>query len=191
VAEGYPSPNVRRLRIFSFDPALAARFDLAGVSGITIEIPWEEDLQPGPVGEYIEVVDVDPASDAAYAPVDLNVPALLATDGLQPSESNPQFHQQMVYAVAMKTIEHFERALGRKALWAPRMPSYSGLPAAHGAPVWRFCGVAYGHRRKPARRGNRHGPRDPSSQPASAPPACVTGPCRCGASGRRERAPRN
>lgn len=114
----YPRPNVRRLRIFSFDPALAARHDLAGMSGVTIEIPWEDDLKPGPVGEYIEVVDVDPASGAAYEPVDLNAPALLATDGLQPSESDPRFHQQMCYAVARKTIEHFERALGRKALWS-------------------------------------------------------------------------
>lgn len=113
----YPLPNTRRLRIFSFDPALAAQYDLAGMSGTTIEIPWE-DLKPGPVGEYIEVVDVDPANKCAYAPVDLNDPALLATDGLPPSESNPQFHQQMCYAVARKTIEHFERALGRKALWA-------------------------------------------------------------------------
>jgi len=114
----YPHPNVRRLRVFSFDPALAASHDLAGVSGITIEIPWENDLQPGPVGEYIEVIDVDPASGAAYPPVDLNAPDLLATDGLTPSESDPRFHQQMCYAVARKTIEHFERALGRKALWS-------------------------------------------------------------------------
>lgn len=114
----YPSPNVRRLRIFSFDPALAAQYDLAGVSGVTIEIPWEANLKAGPVGEYIEVVDIDPGSEAAYAPVDLNAPELLATDGLAPSESDPRFHQQMVYAVAMKTIEHFERALGRKALWS-------------------------------------------------------------------------
>jgi hypothetical protein len=117
-AEDYPPPKARRLRIFSFDPALAARYDLAGMSECTIEIPWEDDLQPGPVGEYIEVIDVDPASDAAYSPIDLNAPALLATDGLQPSESDPRFHQQMCYAVAMKTIEHFERALGRKALWS-------------------------------------------------------------------------
>ena len=59
-ADDYPRPAVRRLRIFSFDPALAARFDLAGVSGITIEIPWEDDVKPGPVGEYVEVVDIDP-----------------------------------------------------------------------------------------------------------------------------------
>ena len=117
-AEGYPSPAARRLRIYSFDPALAARYDLAGMSGITIEITWEDNLRPGPIGEYIEVVDIDPASNAAYAPVDLNAAPLLATNGLQPSESNPRFHQQMCYAVAMKTIEHFERALGRKALWS-------------------------------------------------------------------------
>ena len=117
-AENYPVPAARRLRIYSFDPALAARYDLAGMSGITIEIPWEENLKPGPIGEYVEVVDIDPASNAAYAPVDLNAAPLLATNGLQPSESDPRFHQQMCYAVAMKTIEHFERALGRKALWS-------------------------------------------------------------------------
>ena len=115
----YPDPPVRRLRIYSFDPALAARHELAGTSIVTIEIPWEKALQPGPVGEYIEVVDIDPGSASAYPPVDLNDPTLLATDGLAPSESDPRFHQQMVYAVAMKTIEHFERALGRKALWSP------------------------------------------------------------------------
>jgi hypothetical protein len=63
---------------------------------------------------------VDPASRCCYARVDLNHPHLLATDGYAPSEANPQFHQQMVYAVAMRTIARFERALGRKALWAPR-----------------------------------------------------------------------
>ena len=44
---------------------------------------------------------------------------LFAQDGLEPSEGNPKFHQQMVYAVAMNTIRHFEAALGRKALWSP------------------------------------------------------------------------
>ena len=65
------------------------------------------------------MVDVDPASNKIYEPVDLDKPELLAQDGLAPSEGNPQFHQQMVYAVGMTTIRHFEQALGRKALWAP------------------------------------------------------------------------
>ncbi|MBI5578762.1 MAG: hypothetical protein HY895_06380 [Deltaproteobacteria bacterium] len=81
-------------------------------------MPWEENLHPGPVGEYLEVVDVDPASGVAYKPVDLNDPKLLAQVGLAPSEANPQFHQQMVYAVAMATISQFEQALGRVALWS-------------------------------------------------------------------------
>ena len=41
---------------------------------------------------------------ASMLPVDLDEPHLLAQDGLDPSEGNPQFHQQMVYAVAMTTI---------------------------------------------------------------------------------------
>jgi hypothetical protein len=63
-------------------------------------------------------VDVDPASGCCYAPVDLDDPYLLAESGLDPADGDPQFHQQMVYAVAMTTIRNFERALGRRALWS-------------------------------------------------------------------------
>jgi hypothetical protein len=35
-------------------------------------------------------------------------------NGLEPNESDPRFHQQMVYAVAMRTLENYERALGRR-----------------------------------------------------------------------------
>ena len=110
-------PTSRRLRILAFDPSLMTRLETAAINEITVEVPWE-DLQPGPIGEYIEVVDCDPASGFFYRPVDLDDGYLLAQDGLAPSESDPQFHQQMVYAVAMTTIRHFERALGRVALWA-------------------------------------------------------------------------
>jgi len=105
-------PASRRLQIFSFDPGFAAQYDMARIGEITIKVPWEQ-LEKGPVGEYLEVIDVDPSSDALYRPVDLDRPELLANDGLVPSESDPQFHQQMVYAVAMTTIGHFERALGK------------------------------------------------------------------------------
>jgi hypothetical protein len=45
------------------------------------------------------------------ARVDLNQPELLANDGLAASDGNPQFRQQMLYAVAMRTIDVFERCL--------------------------------------------------------------------------------
>ena len=113
-----PVPVSRSLRIFTFDPSLAMQFDLAGIGEITITVPWEPSLSEGPRGEYLEVVDVDPASGVAYTPVNLNHQWVLAQDGVPPSETSPLFHQQMVYAVAMTTIGHFERALGRVALWA-------------------------------------------------------------------------
>jgi hypothetical protein len=118
-------PQHRRLRVYSYDPLFATDLDALGVEQITVEIPWEyadgDLLQPGPVGEYLEVVDYDPSNECFYPPVDLNHPHLLAQDGMPPSEGDPRFHQQMAYAVAMNTIREFEIALGRTVLWAPRL----------------------------------------------------------------------
>ena len=113
-------PAFRRLRTYALDPSVAKSLSSVSVNETTLKVPWEKDLKPGPIGEYLEIIDIDPASNRAYDPVDLNRPNLLAQDGHAPSEGNPQFHQQMVYAVAMTTIKHFEDALGRKALWSPR-----------------------------------------------------------------------
>jgi hypothetical protein len=127
----HPSPPPkRRLRIYALDPTMAKQLDKVSVHAATISVPWDDkpgaELKPGPVGEYVEVIDVDPASRRVYDPVDLNNRELLGQDGLAPSEGNPQFHQQMVYAVAMTTIGHFERALGRRALWAPHYDQRTG-----------------------------------------------------------------
>lgn len=111
-------PVFRRLRGYAFDPSLSTRVEMADVNLAIFKIIWEDNLKRGPIGEYIEVIDIDPASQVFYEPVDLNDPYILALDGLPPSESNPQFHQQMVYAVAMTTIQHFEKALGRKVMWS-------------------------------------------------------------------------
>ncbi|HEY4209600.1 MAG TPA: hypothetical protein VGM31_22395 [Puia sp.] len=119
-------PPFRKLRGYAFDPIVSLDLDTADINEITYEIPWESNLKPGPEGEYIHVIDRDPASDAVYAPVNLNASELLATNGLAPTESNPQFHQQMVYAVIMTTIRNFEKALGRPVLWSPRQGTSEG-----------------------------------------------------------------
>ncbi len=113
-------PPSRRLRGYSFDPSLANQLDTAIFAEVTFRVPWEKVLGKGPIGEYVEVVDFDPATGCFYAPVDLNDPNILAQDGLAPSEGTPQFHQQMVYAVTMMTITNFEKALGRWVFWPPR-----------------------------------------------------------------------
>ena len=111
-------PPYRRLRVYAVDPSFSTRLDTAGINEVTLQVPWER-LGKGPAGEYLKVEDVD-AKGTSYTPVNLDDPLLLAQDGWAPSEGNPQFHQQMVYAVAMKTIEQFERALGRPVLWNRR-----------------------------------------------------------------------
>lgn len=121
------SPSHRLLRGYAFDPSMATQLETALVSEIMYKVPWEnlpneEGLPKGPIGEYVEIVDYDPATGCFYAPVNLEDPRVLAQNGLAPSEGNPQFHQQMVYAVVMTTIDRFERALGRKAFWADRIP---------------------------------------------------------------------
>lgn len=103
-------PARRPLKIFAFDPMLGRTAD----NKITIDIPNEEGLRPGPQGNRIEVIDYDGPNKRFYPPVDLNDPAILMQGGLEPTESDPRFHQQMVYAVTMKVIENFEQALGRK-----------------------------------------------------------------------------
>ena len=115
-----PRPKTRLLRVFAFDPSLNLSLDTAVINQLALSVPWE-DVGLGPVGEYLEVVDVDPASNAFYPPVDLDDNYLLVQDGLWPSEGTPQFHQQMVYAVASKTIQNFEEALGRRVLWSPQI----------------------------------------------------------------------
>lgn len=112
-------PSFRRLRVYAFDPSLSINLDMSGINTIVLRIPWEN-IEPGPKGEYLEIIDFDPSNGVYYGPIDLNDHLVLAQDGLTPSESNPKFHQQMVYAVAMYTISNFENALGRKIIWARR-----------------------------------------------------------------------
>lgn len=117
----YKKPVFRRLHAYAFDPSLSLDIDTANINKLVYEVPWEDLEYPGPIGEYLEVIDYDPTIGRFFTPVDLNLPYILAENGLAPSESNPHFHQQMVYAVAMITIKNFEKALGRKILWSTRL----------------------------------------------------------------------
>src|SRR5215218_1448194 len=106
------TPERRRLRTFAFDPMstrLSGRY-------LTLDVPFEQ-LEPGPCGDLLRVVDFDATRDQWYEPVDLDAGAVLAQDGLRPSERDPRTHQQVVYAVSMSVLERFERFLGRRFRW--------------------------------------------------------------------------
>jgi hypothetical protein len=107
-----PQPVTRPLKVYALDPSAG---DYIG-NIMTLHVRWEP-LKPGPVGARLAVVDYDPVNQAYYPPVDLDDPHILIRGGLDPTESDPRFHQQMVYAVATETIEKFENALGRRIHW--------------------------------------------------------------------------
>ena len=68
----YPKPAMRKLRVYAFDPQASNELATSTVNDAVIGIPWEESwerpLTPGPCGEYLEVIDHDPASGLVYAP---------------------------------------------------------------------------------------------------------------------------
>lgn len=111
-------PARRRLRTFAFDPMstrLSGRY-------LRVDVPFEHGLQRGPAGELVHVVDYDATRETWYSPVNLDDPAILAQDGLRPSEGDPRAHQQIVYAVSMSVIERVERFLGRRFRWRKERP---------------------------------------------------------------------
>jgi hypothetical protein len=89
------------------------------LSVTTVEVA-NETLRPGPFGARVAVIDYDGTRDLYYPPVDLNDPAILMQAGLTPTEADPRFHQQMVYAVTSKVLENFDRALGRRITFRNR-----------------------------------------------------------------------
>ena len=121
-----PNPKQRILRVYAFDPSRGARLE----NHLTIRVPYEK-LKKGPVGSKVAVIDYDASNNCYYEAVDLDATGILGQNGLDPSEADPQFHQQMVYAVVMDTIRRFELALGRQIRWRPdHSPSnapYHGL----------------------------------------------------------------
>ena len=114
VRRDYTRPDTRPLQVFAFDPSVGR---LLG-NYMTLQLPYE-DLRPGPIGDKsrIAIIDYDASNDCYYEPVDLDDPAVVIRDGVIPSESDPRFHQQMVYAVVRETQRRFEFALGRKMKW--------------------------------------------------------------------------
>ena len=111
----------RRATVIAMDPSVRVRGALLRAS---IEIPNEE-LQPGPGGYRVQVVDYDastgtlyrtvtaPANSAAAPPPD---PFLRASD--DELLASPDFHAINAYAIVMRTLTRFEFALGRRVAWS-------------------------------------------------------------------------
>ncbi len=118
-------PAVRPLKAYAFDPTQGRTLG----NYMTVNVKYEK-LQPGPAGKYLAVIDYDATNKCYYRPIDLDDPAIMIGGGLDPAESDPQFHQQMVYAVASETIRRFELALGRPIRWSFAEGKREGMAAS-------------------------------------------------------------
>ncbi len=63
--DGVTLPGKPPFADLATDPTMRDSLETLHLSEATVTVPWEGDadcpLQPGPCGEYLEVVDVDPA----------------------------------------------------------------------------------------------------------------------------------
>jgi hypothetical protein len=113
----------RRFRIIAQDPG----FRLGPKNARRIvtahaEVPAEE-LLPGPTGYRVKVIDYDVSSDTLYERAEIPSGGErhsrdryeAATD--EQLLNDPGFHAQNVYAIVMRTLARFERALGRRVDW--------------------------------------------------------------------------
>jgi hypothetical protein len=124
VAQEKQSRN-RRLFVVAQDPGVRRG---GRVVTARVTIPFE-DVEPGPVGHRVHVVDYDASTGTFYKP------ALLPDDGDRPPSGRtilgePAFHAANVYALVMRTLARFEFALGRRVGWGFRAHQLKVVPHA-------------------------------------------------------------
>ena len=141
-----PSANTQKLTILTQDPGVRIKGRLA-VSQVALPA---ERLDVGPTGYRVRVVDFDAAENVLYkGPSYAMDPGGTVVDPFAPPNSttsrtwrayekrllaDPRFHAQNVYAIAMRTLTIFERALGRRVEWGFQGQQLQIAPHAFATP---------------------------------------------------------
>ncbi len=105
--------RTRRLRIVAQDTGVRRN---GRILQAEVRFPYE-DLESGPTGHRVQVIDYDSTTSTFYAPAEL--PPDASSKSLSNGEilSRRTFHVQNVYALVMRTLARFEFALGRRVGW--------------------------------------------------------------------------
>jgi hypothetical protein len=109
-------PNLQptcKYRIVALDPSV--RGSDKKILTAVIEIPNER-LAPGPRGYRVQVVDYDASNQILYQPA----PYRESDNRKVPAhpEKDRAFHARNTYAIVMRVLARFERALGRRVGWS-------------------------------------------------------------------------
>jgi len=125
-------PPTRKLTIVAKDPGLRLGGDKGPMAFTQVSLPAEI-LAKGPTGYRIKVVDYNATDRMAYLDRQEYQDAEgTLLDPFTPKEgehlldpayqarllADPNFHAQNTYAIAMRTLGAFERALGRRVGWS-------------------------------------------------------------------------
>jgi hypothetical protein len=125
----YPT---RRVTVIARDPSVQVH---GAIVRTAVEIPNEE-LQAGPRGYRVQVVDYDSSTSILYKT--LTAPPNRAdgppADPFQRCSddellASPDFHAMNSYAIVMRTLARFEFALGRRVAWS--FPGHQMKVAPH------------------------------------------------------------
>ena len=125
-------PAFRRLTIIAKDPGLRIGGAAGPMAFAQVDVAAEK-LAKGPTGYRIKVVDYNATERVVYKDrQDYQTNGEELIDPFAPREgedlldrgyqarllADPNFHAQNAYAIAMRTLGHFERALGRRVSWS-------------------------------------------------------------------------
>jgi hypothetical protein len=112
--------TTRRMTIIAQDPAVRRQDRILTTR---VEIPAEE-LDDGPWGYRVQVIDYDASAKVLYPPRSYRKVGIGANDDPYDKAdddtlvSDPGFHAQNVYAIVMRILARFEHALGRRVSWS-------------------------------------------------------------------------
>jgi hypothetical protein len=105
--------RTRRVEVVAQDPSVRRN---GAIVTSTISIPYE-DLEPGPMGYAVHVIDYDATTQTIYRPVVVPPDDYLPAPRSSDIEGDPAFHALNAYALVMRTLSRFEFALGRRVAW--------------------------------------------------------------------------
>jgi hypothetical protein len=112
---GAPSSRMRRLTVIAQDPSVRRNGEIVTAE---VDVP-REDLERGPWGHRVHVIDYDASLDRYRRPRPPR-PHGDPFAGRDPDDlvRDPEFHAWNCYAVVMATLSRFEFALGRRIAWS-------------------------------------------------------------------------
>ncbi len=104
----------RKMTIIAQDPSV--KNEKGRILKTQVSIPYEQ-LGPGPRGYRVFVVDYDSSQRVFYSPFEPDEEDQFLNASDKKLCSEPGFHAQNVYAIIMRLLSRFEKALGRRVGW--------------------------------------------------------------------------